>query len=78
MISRPHAELTCHRMAAWLDGRCVRIRVQGAKVAGLHRFFAMFTQVSRVPHPVFKITSTQLVTHENVKKTIRDLRYVRR
>ncbi len=31
-------------------------------------------QVCAFPHPVFKVTGTQLVTHENVKKTFRDLR----
>ena len=31
-------------------------------------------QVCALPHPVFKVTATQLVTHENVKTSFRDLR----
>ena len=31
-------------------------------------------QVCSLPHPVFKVTATQLVTHENVKKSLGDLR----
>ena len=33
------------------------------------------SQVCSLPHPIFKITATQLVTHENVKSTFRDLRW---
>lgn len=33
-------------------------------------------QVCALPHPIYKITATQLITHENVKKTVNDLRYV--
>ena len=35
---------------------------------------ASLPQVCALPHPVFKVTATQLVTHENVKTSFRDLR----
>ena len=35
---------------------------------------ASLPEVCTLPHPVFKVTATQLVTHENVKTSFRDLR----